>query len=90
MVQLEHFIVALKVTWVRRLIKENTPWVELFKHQIVSDITKLLHVGSQFGLDITKNTTNEFWVDVLKAWDTLYNKQTIYSYYMLLYVIIIG
>ena len=49
MVQLEHFIMALKITWVRRLIKKNTPWVKLFRHQISSDINKLLYVGSQFG-----------------------------------------
>ena len=84
MVQLEHFIMALKITWVRRLIKKNAPWVKLFRHQIISDINKLLYVGSQLGLEINKKITNNFWIDVFKAWDTLCNEQTTHSYEELL------
>ena len=61
------------------MIKTNTPWVKLFKHQIVTDINKLLCLGSQFALDIAKKTKNTFWVDVLNAWDILYNEQRIHT-----------
>ena len=59
------------------MTKINRPWVKLFKHQIIADINKLVCLGSQFALDIAKKASNTFWVDVLKAWDILYNEQCI-------------
>ena len=48
MIELEHFTVARKVTWLRRLIQNNTPCVELFKHQIIKDTNKLFYLGAEF------------------------------------------
>ena len=76
-IQLEHLTVELKVTCLRRLIQNNIPWIELFKHQIIKDTNKLLYLSSQFALSVIKKITNKFWIDVLKAWNISHKEKPV-------------
>ena len=40
MVDLDNFITALKVTWLRRVYRNNSPWVAIFQSLIVKDTAK--------------------------------------------------
>ena len=46
MINLRAFIHSLKLTWIRRVLKSNSPWKLLFDNTI--DINKLLHFGSKY------------------------------------------
>ena len=68
MVNIEYFIKALKITWIRRLIKDETkPWATFFESTVSNTIT-LLEQGSIYTQQVIEGTTNPFWKSVLLAW----------------------
>ena len=76
MVDLEIFITALKVIWLRRVYRNNSPWVAIFQSLIVKDTAKLKKTpGSVFAIKQTDCMRNTFWIAVLEAWDKLFSKR---------------
>ncbi|KAK6171730.1 hypothetical protein SNE40_018168 [Patella caerulea] len=69
MTNLNLFIMALKCTWIRRiLVNFNTPWLDIVHACYGNNFTKeLIDFGDQF-LNSKINTTNPFWKDVFTSW----------------------
>ena len=68
MIDLECFIKALKVTWVRRLyMSQDSPWINLANLNI-GEINKLLLLGPQWSYKQVDKIKNLFWKDVVLAW----------------------
>ena len=68
MINIEDFIKALKITWIRRLVKsQNSPIKTLFESTITS-IEKLFNFGYQFIETKIKKIRNQFWQDTLSSW----------------------
>ena len=63
MINLKAFISSLKLTWIRRVLKSNSPWKLLFDNTI--NINKLLHFGHIYCDSTIINISNCFWKDVL-------------------------
>ena len=72
MININCFIKALKMSWIRQIyIKLEAPWSQLATH-IIGQLDKIVFLGSEWSLQTTQNTSNNFWKDVLLAWsDTL-------------------
>ena len=74
MVNLEQFINALKVTWFRRFLNEETKWKTLLMKG--SPKFKLVYkVGPAIAEEVHHETRNPFWKDSLKAF-LIYSKNT--------------
>ena len=71
MIDITHFIFALKITWVRRLyVNAETPWASLAKHYLgMNNIMVLL--GSNYAESLAKQSNNKFWADVGHSWSNL-------------------
>ena len=68
MINIENFIKALKITWIRRLIKsQNSPIKTLFESTILP-VEKLFNTGYQYIETRIKNIPNQFWQDTLSSW----------------------
>ena len=68
MINIEHFIMALKITWIRRLTTtENSPTKILFESSIMA-VNKLFNFGYQYIENKIKNIRNKFWQDTLSSW----------------------
>ena len=79
MINVQYFIEALKVTWIRRLVQKETKWSYLLNHTYPN-----LSEFIKFGLDFLKQKTNlihnKFWLDTFTAWIHFSNKITINSW----------
>ena len=67
MINVEFFIQALKVSWVRRLIQKETKWSNLLNN-IYPNILDFTRFGSEFIRRKLKLANNMFWKDVFEAW----------------------
>ena len=67
MINVEFFVQALKVSWVRRLLQKETKW----SHLLNTFYPNILDFP-RFGLDFIKHklkmADNKFWKDVFEAW----------------------
>ena len=71
MIDIFNFITALKCSWVRRLIKADTPWVNMFKSYYGKKcIERITDFGDDYIDVLLSKTTNQFWKDVLTSWKT--------------------
>ena len=76
MVDLETFIMSLKITWIRRLIHSDCIWTQIFNTTINSDIKSIFHFGTDFTSGLVQKTMNPFWKEVLKSLFELQKKLT--------------
>ena len=67
MIQIESFIKALKLTWVRRIIKSESQWKNLFLELTKSDPILFLQAGIDYYKKCENSTKNLFWKEVLKT-----------------------
>ena len=65
MVNLFAFEQALKITWIRGMLQDDSKWQLFIKNKI--SMNTLFSCGSDYIKDIIINLKNEFWKDVLKA-----------------------
>ena len=71
MIDLNTFISASKVTWIRRLYNNSeTPWAKLAKIHLGS-IKKTVLFGSCYSQNMARKTTNLFWSETLNCWSKL-------------------
>ena len=68
MINIEHFIAAFKITWIRRLVKSlHSPIKTLFESTITT-VEKLFSFGYKHIETKIKNIRNKFWQDTLSSW----------------------
>ena len=66
MVNTESFICALKTTWLRKLILNNSLWSVILQSTV--NIQSLLNYGTAYIVDnVLPKTKNKFWIDVFKS-----------------------
>ena len=68
MVDIHHFMVSLKLSWLQKLLKQvNPPW-KVFISEIM-DYKGVFLPGSQWLKIIALSLQNPFWKDVFFSWD---------------------
>ena len=68
MINIEHFITALKITWIRRLVKyQHSPIKTLFESTITT-VDNFFNLGYEYMEKKIKNIRNKFWQDTLSSW----------------------
>ena len=72
MVNLQAFIEALKLTWIRRLLSTDRKWQDFIKLDL--QFEKLLGCHTEYVKKKINNLKNNFWVDVLKSFIKLNEK----------------
>ena len=73
MVNFAAFIEALKLTWIRRLLRSDSKWQDFIKFFIKSD--KLVGCSIEYIKKELKNIKNPFWLDVFQSLIN-YNEKT--------------
>ena len=68
MLNIRLFIGSLKISWMRQLYFCNdAPWLNLFNYTI-TNILYLMDHGSSYTKHIARNTSSQFWKEVLTDW----------------------
>ena len=71
MINIHHFDKMLKTSWIKKLITQpNSLWYRLMTI-MYENISQFLNFGDQWCNKIAQNVHNQFWLDVLKDWQTL-------------------
>ena len=65
MINLNAFVGALKSTWIRRLLLNESKWQEIIKIHI--NLEMLTSCNVEYIQDILSTLNNQFWKDVLKS-----------------------
>ena len=74
MINLKNYICALKSTWIRRLLANDSKYVSVFESKYTK-IKDLINRGLEFTKGLIINKNNIFWNDVLESWIHICNKQ---------------
>ena len=75
MINIEDFITALKTTWVRKLIINNSLWSTILQPSV--NVQSLLTLGTTYITEnILRKTKNRFWKDVFQSHIKISEKQT--------------
>ena len=77
MSNIEFYIKALKIAWIRRLLKDNGGWSNIINEFI--DIEKLCLCGKDYIKILFEKINNPFWIDTLKAQSQLFDNISIES-----------
>ena len=64
MINLKNYICALKSTWIRRLLANDSKYVSVFESKYTK-IRDLINRGLEFTKGPIRNKNNIFWNDVL-------------------------
>ena len=71
MLNIDSFIKALKLTWLRRLLKQHRAcWIPLIPFD-KNTYHRIVFFGSTWALNVASKIENRFWQDVLNAWGEL-------------------
>ena len=70
MIQLKQHIAALKTSWIRKLITNDSKYKILFENTC-TEVKHLVNRGETYIEFIKRNCTNKFWYDVFEAWQEL-------------------
>ena len=65
MINLNTFVSALKSTWIRRLLLNESKWQEIIKLHI--NLETLTSCNVEYIQDISSTLNNQFWKDVLNV-----------------------
>ena len=74
MINLRNYIYALKSTWIRRLIINDSKYKTIFEIKY-SKVEDLINRGLDFARFLKTNKNNKFWNNVLEAWLVVCEKQ---------------
>ena len=73
---LDYFIKAVKITWLRRLQKhQQACWIPLVPFN-ETELDKIFLFGSQWSSHVANQINNRFWQDVLNAWYELIDNRS--------------
>ena len=67
MLNIKNYIVALKITWIRRLVTKDSKCINIFETQYPK-VNDLIIRGAAYLKQWQKGIKNRFWKDVLEAW----------------------
>ena len=67
MIDIENFIAALKITWIRRLFSISPNPTKTLFETLIMPINKVHTLGCQYIEMKLKNITNPFWHDTLTS-----------------------
>ena len=59
---------SLKISWLKRLLKDQGSWQELFKEVIAQDYRQIWELDLTSLKELAKRQTNKFWKEVLESW----------------------
>ena len=79
MIKVESFIQALKITWIRRIIQEDTKGSNLLYAQY-PNMTEFSKFGTDYIRSKLTNLDNRFWYDTFSAWIKFTDKLSINSW----------
>mgnify|MGYP003691482405 CR=1 FL=1 len=65
-------MIALKLSWIRRLIISQSNWTNLFESQFGYILQTIISLGIDFIDILIKKATNTFWINVLLIRKTMY------------------
>lgn len=68
MIDYQAFIIALKSSWIKRLINSNAKWVKLLETTLEIEISDLWKRGLDFTFEMIRKIPNLFWKEVLLSW----------------------
>ena len=68
MIDYQEFICALKSSSMKRLLHSDAKWTKLIEIIFKIDIRDLWKKGLDFISNLSLNTTNIFWKEVLQSW----------------------
>ena len=69
MTDIRLFIIALKVTWVKRYFTSSHPWTLIADHLLfLSETSCVWDKGSIFVKQLSEKINNQFWKEVLTSW----------------------
>ena len=71
MIDVKQYIKSLKLTWIRRMIRQTSNYSTLLLSAEGMNIIDLIHLGP------SKKVNNPFWQEVFNAWSELQNKVTV-------------
>lgn len=72
MINLRAYILALKCTWIRRLVTTEAKYKGIFE-TCYTNLNDIITRGTEFKKTLKHNKSNYFWNDVLDAWVKLCN-----------------
>ena len=72
MINLSAFLDSLKLTWFRRLLKDDGTWKLLIKNKF--DFNKIITCGEMFCENVMNSLSNKFWKDVINSYIKLLKK----------------
>lgn len=72
MINIHNFMIALKTSWIKRLIFNESKWKYLFES--VTTTKKFISFGNDYTNLLMGKTKNLFWKDVLYSWNKVHNK----------------
>ena len=75
MINLNAIVSALKSTWIRRLLLNESKWQEIIKIHI--NLKMLTSCNVEYIQDILNTLNNQFWKDVLKSFLDIHYKTEI-------------
>ena len=87
MVNLNNFIVSLKLSWIQRIVQGGQSWMSTFKAVFGNIIHAFLDFRNLFAKQLLDKCPNVFWKDVFESWLTVMN--THFNYNTLLFCIIL-
>ena len=67
MLNIKNYIVALKTTWIRRLVTKDSKYINIFETQY-HKVNDLIIRGAAYLKQWQKGIKNRFWKDILEAW----------------------
>ena len=74
MIDIKAFIMALKSTWIRKILNSEGIWQNLLFQNVNKAF--LLQCGEKYLDEYINKNKNAFWTDVFKAWKELRNKES--------------
>ena len=67
MLDMYEFDKSLKITWIRKMLKNKTDWTEF---PLAYKIDRMIYTGIYYYYKILSKTTNPFWLSVAQAYST--------------------
>lgn len=74
MIDVEKFIMSLKITWIRRILQNESKYKNLFEI-MYTKFENLMKNGHSYILELKKKCDNSFWNDMFDSWNCLCSKQ---------------
>lgn len=68
MIDYKEFMLALKSTWIRRLLHSSPKWIHILEAEMNTSVSNLWSRGTEYTLKICKLIHNCFWKEVLLSW----------------------